>query len=127
MPDVHVLPTSRAAASAAATNPRNAGTCGIYDIAGRLGMAHHNPDRICRTLNLYVDKSGFPAPYPTERAGDLITDVRSCSRWATVAVDAWFDDQLPPAARGRVDAAERAGLDSRLSARAASLFVDDAA
>lgn len=114
-----VIPIAHAAA---ARNPRNAGTCDIFHIAGRIGQAHRSPAWICRTINGYIAHAAFPAPFPKMVAGELALDVRRDSTWPLVAVDAWFDDRLPPEARAALDQAERAAVDSRLSARAATLF-----
>lgn len=122
MASVATLPTARSRTAAAGCNPRNAGTSGIYDVAGRLGQAHRPPAWICRTLDAYVADQGFPAPFPLLKGGALATRVFADSRWPTVAVDAWFDGQLPPEARGAVDQAERAAVDSRLSLAAGALF-----
>lgn len=127
MPNVAILPTARALASAASTNPRNAGTCGIYDVAGRLGQAHRQPAWLCRYIDTLIERADFPAPFPLARGGKLVRGVHSDSRWPYASIDAWFDGQLPPEARAVVDRAERAEIDSRLSARAASLFQDSAA
>lgn len=124
MPTVAVLPTPRARAVAAGINPRNSSTCGIFDVAGRLGQAHRKPKYICDTIDGLIAEAGFPKPFPLIRAGKLQYDAHSDSRWATAAVDAWFHDQLPPAARGLVGDAERVQVDSRLSANLSSLFED---
>lgn len=127
MPNVAILPTPLARASAAAVNPRNRSTCGIYDIAGRLGQAHRQPKYVCRYIDALIAGAGFPAPFPLVAAGTLADAVRADSRWPLGAVDAWFDDRLPPEARAAVDRAERVEIDSRLNARAARLFAEDAA
>ena len=127
MPNVAILPTPLARASAASINPRNRGTCGIYDVAGRLGQAHRQPKYICASIDALIAGAGFPRPYPLARAGRLIHDCHADSRWPLAAVDDWFDSQLPPEARATVARAERVEIDSRLAARAATLFEGDAA
>lgn len=127
MHKVAILPTPLARATAAALNPRNAGTCGIYDIAGRLGHAHRKPKYICDQIDALIAGAAFPRPYPLARGGKLVTGAHADSRWPIAAVDLWFDDHLPPAARGAVDRAERVEIDSRLAARASRLFEEDVA
>lgn len=122
---LHVLPTPIARAAHAATppdNPRNAGTCGIFYVAGKLGEANRAPGYLCRTLDALIGEDGFPAPFPLHRAGKLVKGAHRDSKWPLVAVDAWFDDRLPPSARAVIGMAERAEIDSRLSANAAKLF-----
>lgn len=119
---VHILPTALARAGSADHHPRNAGTTGIFSIAGRLGIAHRSIGHVCRTVAALIDDRGFPAPFPHLVDDALVATAHPHARWPRVAVDAWFTDQLPPAARGAVDQAERVELDSRLSARAAILF-----
>lgn len=104
-------------------NPRNS-TCGLWEVAGRLGIAHRSAGFICRTVAALIAGEAFPAPYPVCRAGVLHRGVHGDSQWPRVAVEAWFDDRLPRDARGRLDQAERAEVDSRLSANAARLFGD---
>lgn len=122
MPNVAVLPTPLARAAAASTNPRNADTCGIYDIAGRLGQAHRRPAYVCSTLNALIQEKGFPRPWPLMKAGRLSSDAHSESRWARGLVEAWFDNALPPEARIHADRAERAAVDSRLAVNVTRLF-----
>lgn len=119
---VHILPTALARAGSADHHPRNAGTTGIFSIAGRLGIADRSIGHVCRTVTALIDAKGFPAPFPHLVDGALASTAHPHARWPRVAVDCWFTDQLPPAARGQVDQAERVALDSRLSARAATLF-----
>jgi predicted DNA-binding transcriptional regulator AlpA len=124
---LHVLPTRLAQAAlagqaGAARNPRNSGTCGLYDIAGRLGQAHRSPAYLCRTIDALIAGEAFPSPYPLVSAGRLVKGAHRDSRWPIAAVDAWFEDRLPPNARDLVDQAERVEIDSRLSARAVQLF-----
>jgi hypothetical protein len=122
MPTVAVLPTPRARAVAAGINPRNSSTCGIFDVAGRLGQAHRKPKYICDTIDGLIAEADFPAPFPLVRAGKLQRGTHGDSRWPVAAVDAWFLDQLPPAARGLVGDAERVQVDSRLNANLVDLF-----
>ena len=123
MASVALIPTPLArAAVAAGRNPRNNGTCGIFDVAGRLGQAHRRPAFLCTYLDGLIASAGFPAPFPVLRAGVLTDEVHTDSRWPLVAVEAWFDDRLPPGARGLVAQAERVEIDSRLSSRAFLLF-----
>lgn len=122
MPNVAILPTPRARAAVAATNVRNAGTSGIFDIAGRLGQAHRRPRYICDTIDALIAHEGFPAPYPLVRGGALVRSVHADSRWPTAAVDHWFDNQLPPGARAAIVSADRRDVDDRLSTNLAGLF-----
>ena len=124
MANVAVLPTPLARAARAATNPRNAGTCGIYDIAGRLGQAHRKPKWLCEYIGQLIASAGFPGAYPLLKGGSLTPGVHSDSRWCRVSVDLWFDGQLPPAAREAGAVAERVEVDSRLSTNLHSLFGD---
>lgn len=127
MSPIAIIPTPLAQAAAAARNPRNEGTCGIHDIAGRIGQAHRSESYICKTIDAYITAAGFPAPFPIVRGGKLVAGAHKDSRWPLVAVDAWFDSLLPPGARGAIDQADRVAIDSRLNARALSLFGGDAA
>ena len=122
MPDIAILPTARARTAAADLNPRNRDTCGVYDVAGRLGQAHRDLPWLRRYLDRLIEHDDFPAPFPLIRSG-----VQAASRWPVVAVDAWFDGQLPPAARALVGQAERYAIDARLAAGAATLFPGDVA
>lgn len=128
---VHLLPTPLAQRTIGAppalssptpANPRNRTTCGVFEVAGRLGLADRAVPHICRTLDALIAREAFPAPFPLYRAGQLVRGAHRDSCWPRVAVDAWFDDRLPPNARGQLDQAERAEIDSRLSANAAKLF-----
>lgn len=127
MQNVAILPTPLARAALAGSNPRNAATCGLYDIAGRLGQAH----RSAKWLTGYVDQliagAGFPKPYPLHHRGKLVTAAHGDSRWCRPAVDLWFDDQIPTAARDVGGRAERVEVDSRLSANLHRLFEGAAA
>lgn len=122
MPNVAVLPTPLARAAAAAANPRNAETVGIYDIAGRLGQASRRPAYLCRTIDALIEHKGFPEPFPLLKGGALSTAAHADSRWPRIAVDTWFDNSLPPAARGHADRVERIAVSSRLTANLQDLF-----
>lgn len=124
MPNVAVLPTPLARAALAGINPRNAATCGIYDIAGRLGQAHRKPKYLCDTLDTLIRDAGFPAPLPLVKAGRLAKSVCGDSRWNRATVEIWFDGHLPPEARAHVAVAERVEVDSRLNANLGRLFGD---
>ena len=126
MHKIAVLPTPLARAALAGSNPRNAATCGIYDIAGRLGQAHRRPRWLCHYLARLVAEAGFPAAFPLLRGGALAAGIHADSRWSRATVDAWFDGQLPPAARAAGALAERVEVDSRLSVNLATLFGDAA-
>jgi len=56
--------------------------------------------------------------------GELANRTHADSRWCRVAVDLWFDGQLPPAAREAGAVAERVEVDSRLSTNLHNLFGD---
>lgn len=122
MGNLAIIPTRLARDAAAARNPRNASTCGIFDIAGRLGQANRGFAYICRTLDVLIAQRGFPAPYPLVKAGKLAERVYRDSRWHAAAVEAWFLDQLPPEAQAIVGAAERVEIDSRLNTNLSHLF-----
>jgi hypothetical protein len=121
MASVVPFPTAFTRSAAAGRNPRNADTCGIFDIAGRIGQAHRTPRYICATLDAMILGAGFPAPFPLARGGVLVDGAHRDSRWPLAAVDRWFDDRDPGTAAG-VGQAERHEIDSRLSARAMGLF-----
>lgn len=127
MPNVAILPTPLARAAAASTNPRNGDTCGIYDIAGRLGQAHRRPAYVTGTINALIQEKGFPRPWPLMKSGRLSDDAHADSRWARGLVEAWFDNAVPPEARVHADRADRAAIDSRLAVSAARLFDEAAA
>ncbi|WEK43623.1 MAG: hypothetical protein P0Y64_01975 [Candidatus Sphingomonas colombiensis] len=127
MSTVAILPTPLARAAQAATNPRNASTCGIYDVAGRLGNAHRRPHYICKTIDLLIEERGFPPPFPLLRGAALAERVLADSRWARSAVEAWFNDQLPPAARALDCAAENVERNSRLAVNLSRLFEEGVA
>ena len=122
MPNVAVLPTPLARAALAGSNPRNAATCGIYDVAGRLGQAHRRPKWVCDYIDQLIASAGFPAAYPLLKGGALARTTQADSRWCRVAVDLWFDDQLPPGTRAAGAVAERVEVDSRLSTNLSRLF-----
>ena len=131
-PNVTVIPTelarsAEARRAASVRNPRNAGTVDIFHIAGRLGQAHRSAGYVCKTLDAYIAHEGFPKPFPIVRAGTLVKSAHKDSTWTKVEVDLWFDDRLPPAARGIVDQVERVAIDSRLSTNAMRLFADEVA
>ena len=127
MSTVAILPTPHAHAARAAANPRNAGTCGIFDIAGRLGQAHVAQAKICRTIDALIAEREFPRPYPLFRAGRLHDGAHRDSRWPLAAVDHWFEDNLPPGARALARTAESIERDTRLTANLRGLFDDEAA
>jgi hypothetical protein len=127
MSPITVIPTALALRADAARNPRNAGTCGIFEIAGRLGIADRSVGHIVRTIDAYIAHEAFPVPFPVVRAATLVKTAHKDSSWPRVAVELWFDNRLPPAARAAIDVTERHEIDSRLSASAMRLFSDDAA
>ena len=122
MPNVAVLPTPLTRAALARNNPRNADTCGIHGIAGRLGQANRTPAWICKMIDGLIVEAEFPKPYPLMKGGRLTAKVCRDSKWPVAAVDAWFHDQLPPGAHASVRDAERVEVDSRLNANLAHLF-----
>ena len=122
MSNLAILPTPLARATRAAVNPRNASTYGLYDIAGRLGQAHRKPKYLCDTIDALIAGASFPKPFPLRRPNGLSTAAHADSRWPRVAVDLWFDGQLPPEARTAGGPAERIEVDSRLSANLVHLF-----
>lgn len=124
MSNIAILPTlaARAAAHSALASPRNASTCGLFEIAGRLGQANRSARYLCRMIDALIESRGFPSPYPLLHKGSLETRARNNSRWPRAAVDAWFFGQLPPDARAAVGDAERVEVDSRLNANLAHLF-----
>jgi hypothetical protein len=124
MHTVAVLPTPLARAALAGTNPRNAATVGIYDIAGRLGQAHRRSKWTCDYIDQLIATAGFPKPYPLLLRGKLADRTHGDSRWCRVSVDLWFDGQMPPGARAAGAVAERVEVDSRLSTNLHSLFGD---
>lgn len=124
---VTVLPTPLARAAQANANPRNVSTCGIFDVAGRLGQAHRRPNFICKTIELLIEERGFPQPFPLLRGAVLQERVFADSRWQRAAVDAWFNSQLPPEAQALDTAAEAVERNSRLNANLAYLFEDEVA
>lgn len=126
MSTVAILPTPHAHAARAALNPRNAGTCGVFDIAGRLGRADDKPAKIIKTIDLLIADREFPRPFPLVRGGKLCDGAHCDSRWSQIAVDHWFEDLLPPGARAIVRDTERVERDSRLNARLAHLFDEGA-
>lgn len=125
--NIAVLPNNLARHSMAHANPRNAHTVGIYDIAGRLGQAHRRPAYLCRTIDALIAERDFPAPFPLLKGGELSTAAHTDSKWARAAVDAWFDNNLPPAARAAVDLAERVEVNSRLNRNLHNLFDEEVA
>lgn len=127
MSTVTVLPTPLARAAQAATNPRNASTCGIYDVAGRLGQANRRPQYICKTIDLLIEERGFPHPFPLLRGDVLKERVFADSRWPRAAVEAWFNHQLPPAARALDSSAEAVERNSRLNVNLDRLFEEEVA
>lgn len=124
---VTVLPTPLARAAQANANPRNLSTCGIFDVAGRLGQAHRRPNFICKTIDLLIEERGFPQPFPLLRGAVLQERVFADSRWPRAAVEAWFNDQLPPAARALDSTAEAVERNSRLNTNLSRLFEDEVA
>ncbi|WP_294277622.1 hypothetical protein [uncultured Sphingomonas sp.] len=122
MPNVAVLPTPLTHAALAANNPRNAHTCGIFDIAGRMGYADRSIPWICRQIDGLIAQANFPKPFPLVKGGRLTAKVGRRSKWAIPAVDAWFDEQLPPGAQASARDAERVAVDSRLNANLGHLF-----
>ncbi|WP_308815547.1 hypothetical protein [Sphingomonas sp. GV3] len=124
MPKVAILPTPLARAALAGSNPRNAATCGIYDVAGRLGQAHRKPKWLSDYIEQLIEKAGFPKAYPVLKAGKLASGVTRDSRWCRAAVDLWFDGQLPPGSRDAGAVAGRVEVDSRLNTNLHSLFED---
>lgn len=122
MPNVAILPTPLARAALAGSNPRNAATCGIYDIAGRLGQAHRRPKWLCDYLDQLIASAGFPGAFPLLVRGTLAGRTHADSRWCRITVDLWFEGQLPPGAREAGAVAERVEVDSRLNANLHGLF-----
>lgn len=122
MPNVAVLPTPLTQAALAHTNPRNAHTCGIHDIAGRMGHADRSVAWICKLIDRLIVEQDFPKPFPALRGNTLTAKVGRRTRWAREAVDAWFHGQLPPGAQAQARDAERVAVDSRLNANLGTLF-----
>lgn len=127
MSNVTVLPTPLARAARASANPRNASTCSIFDVAGRLGQAHRRPPFICKTIELLIEERGFPKPFPLLRGAVLQERVFADSRWARASVEAWFNSQLPPEAQALDSSAEAAERNSRLNLNLSRLFEDEVA
>ncbi|MBN8848175.1 MULTISPECIES: hypothetical protein [unclassified Sphingomonas] len=127
MSNVAILPTPLARAAQASANPRNISTCGIYDVAGRLGQAHRQPHYICKTIDRLIEQRGFPHPFPLLRGEAMLERVLADSRWPRAAVEAWFNDQLPPAARALDCAAEHVERNSRLAVNLGRLFEEEVA
>lgn len=122
MPNVAILPTPLARAALAGSNPRNAATCGLYDIAGRLGQAHRSAKWLCAHVDQLIAHAGFPKPFPLTHRGRLVVGAHGDSRWSRISVDLWFDGQLPASSRDAGAIAERVEVDSRLSANLHNLF-----
>jgi hypothetical protein len=95
-------------------------TCSILEICRRLGRDHYRSGRRVTYLNKLIEQRGFPPPLPdmSTRKRDLIADVTVNSRWIRAAVEAWFDNFMPPEALASIDAAALA---------AAAAEMDDAA
>lgn len=102
-------------------NPRNAGTCGLFDIAGQLGQAHRGSAYLARLVAKLIAERGFPVPLPTFRAGQLRETVNINSRWSSPAVDAWFESQIPAALAPAAAAAAQARTAATLANRAKAL------
>ncbi|RIV87478.1 hypothetical protein [Aurantiacibacter zhengii] len=91
-------------------------TIGFHKLRVRFGRADYSDDRFCAYLQLLIDDQGFPPPLPRHvqpRRKDRSTPLpraRLCcephpkSQWPAHAVDAWFEDFLPPANAAQVEA-----------------------
>ena len=96
-------------------------TYGVEDIARRLGQQDHTPRWHARFVSRLVETQQFPQPFPTMIGERLITETHPRSRWSRVAVDAWFDDRLPPDAGAALDRAAEAEAVRNMDARAEAI------
>ncbi|SFR86776.1 hypothetical protein [Sphingomonas jatrophae] len=81
--------------------PRPALTYGMGTIARRLGCDQRSHNWQVNYLRQLIKLEGFPAPLPHPRGTKLLVGAEAVgthARWQRIAVDAWFDGQLPPGA-----------------------------
>lgn len=77
-------------------------TYGLSAIIRRLGQTYgrKGAERSERWQIDYVtaliDGSGFPPPLPLMRGGRLCVTVQAGSQWPVAAVEAWFEQFMPP-------------------------------
>lgn len=121
-----LLSPQQAPAPPLAAQGRADPTCGLFDILARLGQSRRgNRQRTfawaARYVQGLIDGEGFPAPLPLLQGTTVSRDIRKGSRWQLVAVDAWFDAALDPAASAHVDAAAARRAAEAMDARAFGL------
>ncbi len=95
--------------------------CNIFYVQRRGGWHQLTGPRLVKHVAQLVAAHDFPTPYPSRRGGAVTTDVVVASTWPRVAVDAWFDNFLPPAGAQAADAATRAAAAADMDASARNL------
>lgn len=93
----------------------------------RQGKHRYGPARQVAYLNLLISECGFPPPYPELVTGKngapdrLVTEVTPSSQFPRNAVEAWFEDYLPPASAAAIDDRARAAAAHDMDAAAGNL------
>jgi len=96
-------------------------TCGVGDIAARLGEPTRPARWQARLIAMLIADQDFPQPLPLMIGRRLITDAHPRSKWSRVAVDQWFDDRIAPDTAARIDRAAQAAAAGDMDARADAL------
>lgn len=101
-------------------------TYGLDDLMKRLGQtAGHGITRTerwqLRFIERLIEQHAFPAPLPLLTGVDLTSAPRRKSRWQQAAVDLWFDERTPPAAREAEDRGARIEGEREMDARASAI------
>lgn len=98
-------------------------TCTARWIARALGVPKYGDRRLATYLQRLVDSQGFPEPLPSLRGQELTEDATADSRWIRAAVEAWFQDRLPPAVIAAMGTADREAAIDDMDAAANNLHL----
>lgn len=98
-------------------------TVTFWHLKNRFGRGGNGTGWFRNYMQRMVDLAGFPPPLPdmSQRRPGLIRGVTENSRWVRVAVDAWFDDFLPPEVAARLDEVARAAAAAEMDQAAFGL------
>lgn len=103
--------------------PEGESTVGLPFIRRELGRQTYGPGRLVRYVELLIGECGFPPPLPEMVKGQLVHGVTEHSVWRRAPVEAWIEDQLPPANAAALDARAQAAAADDMDAAAGNLHL----